>query len=147
MITPLKLREAVLRARAGGRSYEQIAELLVVRGFVVRSEESRELRYHVGAPGLRFAAARGGPKLRRTTADAIIAKLIARCRAANVERKFAHWVARLSVFGSYLGDAAVLGDLDVVVDLEPKLRDRDEQMALARARWHAARAAGRRRET
>ncbi len=123
-----------------------VLEELVRLGYVVPSNcgSSDGPLWSVAAAGLRFANARGGPRLRRAAADALLAKLVARCAVANSEPQFAHWVARLSIFGSYLSDVPLLGDLDVVVDLEPKEDDVDNQMALERARWNAARNEGRR---
>jgi hypothetical protein len=124
----------------------RVLDELVRHGYVAPSDPGgpNGQLWSVAESGLRFANARGGPKLRRAAADALMAKLVARCAAANGEPRFAHWVARLSVFGSYLTDVPLLGDLDIVVDLEPKEDDVDKQMALGRARWRAARTEGRR---
>ena len=70
--------------------------------------------------------------------------MIARCEAANSQESFAYWVARLSVFGSYLSHKPTLGDLDVVLDLEPKEPNTEAQMRRDVARWRLARAEGRR---
>ncbi|MGH7294303.1 MAG: hypothetical protein ACRELB_05195 [Polyangiaceae bacterium] len=99
--------------------------------------------WHIRDQGLRFASARAGPLLRRESADRLLAEMVDRCQAANAREQFAYWVARLAVFGSYLSDKPALGDLDVVLDLEPKERG-DAQAQRVIARWTSARAGGRR---
>jgi hypothetical protein len=108
-----------------------------------RTRGTRDPLWCVRDPGLRFASARGGPRLRRERADRLLAEMIARCEAANAQESFAYWVARLSVFGSYLSHKPTLGDLDVVLDLEPKERNMEAQMRRDVARWRLARAQGR----
>ena len=133
------LKVPPIRARA-------IVRELARLGYVGRDERRRtsDPWWCVRDPGLRFASARAGPPLSRERADRLLVEMVARCEAANAQESFAYWVVRLSVFGSYLSDKPTLGDLDVVLDLEPKERNADAQMERLVARWTLARGEGRR---
>lgn len=62
---------------------------------------------------------KGRPQVRRERADRMIVALA--MEAARINQDPLPWydVTRLSVFGSYLSDKAVLGDLDIAVRVTP----------------------------
>jgi hypothetical protein len=53
------------------------------------------------------------PVMRRARADRIIEKIIAEAGAINADDRMLWRVSRVSVFGSYLTDKPMLGDLDI----------------------------------
>lgn len=58
------------------------------------------------------------PMLPRAEATRLLGRVIARAAEVNLDpQRFPFAVGRLFVFGSYLGDKEILGDLDLAVDL------------------------------
>lgn len=66
------------------------------------------------------AKPKGRPQVRRARADMLIGQIIAEAERLNADPTMMHSVARLSVFGSYLTDKPVLGDLDIAVLLNAR---------------------------
>lgn len=64
--------------------------------------------------------AKGRPQVSRARADAMVQEIRRVARGINADPELMHSVARVAVFGSYLGDKQVLGDLDIAVDLDPR---------------------------
>lgn len=89
----------------------------------------RPLERHVGAMDhgvkIRDPKPKGRPQVRRERADALIVKLIEAADAINADPRMMHDVVRLSVFGSYLGDKPVLGDLDVAFEFRGRWKPRE----------------------
>lgn len=56
--------------------------------------------------------------INRATAENIVEQLLLRIAIINHDPYFLYMVAEASVFGSYVGDAPSLGDVDVVIKLE-----------------------------
>lgn len=71
--------------------------------------------------------------IKRATAAAYIPEIIARAQAIN-NREYAWAITRIEVFGSYLTDKPVLGDLDLMVTLAPRYADQDRQAAIMETR-------------
>ena len=78
--------------------------------------------------------------MRLARADEIVAKLVAEAQAINADDHMLWRVALISVFGSYLGDKPVLGDLDIGLSLvaRPHAMNEDE-IAVFRALYPAPR--------
>ncbi len=89
-----------------------------------------------------MAAAR---TITRKTADRLVRELLGRIEALNApDSPYLYRVKTLDVFGSYTRDTPDLGDVDLVLVLEPKEPDRDKHMALQTERVREAAKAGRR---
>jgi hypothetical protein len=54
----------------------------------------------------------------RAKADAVVEQLLSRISSINQDPYFLYMVTEASVFGSYVGDAPSLGDVDIVFKLE-----------------------------
>lgn len=74
--------------------------------------------------------------IKRTTADRLLTDIQKRVLEVNESDVFAYRVSKLAVFGSYLTDKEMLGDLDVGVELEPRFDDSKQQQAFEKARIH-----------
>ena len=61
---------------------------------------------------------KGRPQVRRERADRLIAQMITEAEAINADATMIHTVTLLAVFGSYLTDKEVLGDLDVAIQFK-----------------------------
>lgn len=58
--------------------------------------------------------------VRRERAERMVAELPLRAATLNADPRYQHFVNRIAVFGSYLGDKPVLGDLDVAMDWQTR---------------------------
>lgn len=70
--------------------------------------------------GRRFGISKANPPISREKAEVLLLELIERAKEINGNSDLVYYVARLKVFGSYLSDKKVLGDLDVGYKLEQK---------------------------
>ena len=85
-----------------------------------------------------LANASARKRISRATADRLLRELIERATQVNHAREFAYYVSRVVVWGSYLGTAATLGDLDVTVELRAVEHDARLQQQLEEKRIRAA---------
>lgn len=65
--------------------------------------------------GRRFGVALANPPISRQKADQLLKELIERAKIMNASKEYLYRVDSIKVFGSYLSEKAVLGDLDVAV--------------------------------
>ena len=70
--------------------------------------------------GQRVANMRLIPRISRAKADKIVVEMLERARAINANDEMLYRIKRITAFGSYVGDAADLGDIDLFVELERK---------------------------
>jgi predicted nucleotidyltransferase len=75
--------------------------------------------------GRRFGIATADPAITRQKADALLNELIERAKAINANEDLVYIVERIKVFGSYLSNKDMLGDLDVAVKLTRKYEGND----------------------
>jgi len=87
--------------------------------------------------GRKFGIARAEPSLSRDKADLLLKELLERVEEVNRNSDYAFRVQSVKVFGSYLSDKMVLGDLDVSIKLEKRYegeameRKEEERISLA----------------
>jgi predicted nucleotidyltransferase len=81
-----------------------------------------EIQYELTATekGRRFGIAKATAPITRAKASDLLQDLIERAKSINENPEFVFFVERIEVFGSYLTDKELLGDLDVGVKLERK---------------------------
>lgn len=72
-----------------------------------------------------------------------MSEFLDRVRQVNSNTRFLYRVRKVIVFGSFLGDAPFVGDLDLAVDLCPKEKDRLKHSELIQARANEAASCGR----
>jgi predicted nucleotidyltransferase len=82
--------------------------------------------------------------LKRTKAQEKLQALLARVKELNENAYYLYTVARLGVFGSYLTDKDLLGDLDVCLSLEARETNEAQHKKLRKARIDRAFAEGQR---
>lgn len=61
----------------------------------------------------------------RAQADKLFVAVVTAASEVNDDERYAHSVAKLGVFGSYLGHAEELGDLDIAYELAPRWQSGD----------------------
>jgi len=73
--------------------------------------------------GRRLGITKANPPISREKATQLLNELINRAKAINANNELVYFVDSLKVFGSYLSDKEVLGDLDVGIKLKRKYDD------------------------
>ncbi len=123
------LRERLSLSRA--ESEAMICDLMA-RGWLERDTTKSETSsswYHFTEGGSRFASALASKPVSRAVARKAVDGLLDRATAIESDESMLYRVEKLILFGSYLGDAPTLGDVDVAVKLKGKFDDIDMQMA------------------
>ncbi len=91
---------------------EKLAQSLVKKGWITPDDHHAQL-FVLTADGYAFSLARATKPIKRSKADALLAKMLAVCEHVNGDGSHPHFVEQLYVFGSYLSDKSEVGDLDV----------------------------------
>ncbi|MEK7801870.1 MAG: hypothetical protein AAB276_05390 [Pseudomonadota bacterium] len=99
-----------------------------------------EASYANTVKGNAMAQASFLPSITRTKAQAIVAALIARAQQVNQDPYYFHCVSAIQVFGSYITNAPMLNDIDIIPTIGWKSRFRDDKIKneLSQARSHLA---------
>jgi predicted nucleotidyltransferase len=84
--------------------------------------------------GSALAQATAAKPLKRSTAERLVAELIARTRAVNEQKEFAYRVKELVLFGSYLNSSERVNDVDVAVRLHARWTGDAQRQAEQRRR-------------
>jgi predicted nucleotidyltransferase len=80
--------------------------------------------------GIRLRGAVAGKPIRRETADRLLSELVERIATLNRNGHFRATVRRAVVFGSYLGHADRIGDVDVAIELVRREANFDKHMEM-----------------
>ncbi len=103
---------------------EEIVEQLIKDQYLILKEITVEdtLHYELVATdkGRRFGIASANTSITRQKADELLNDLIERAKTINAVGDLVYVVERIKVFGSYLSNKELLGDLDVAVKLTRK---------------------------
>lgn len=83
-------------------------------------------------------AHQGKRLLKRSKADDKLDKLLGRIRDLNNDPYYLFRISRAAVFGSYLTDKTLLGDLDIGLEFMPREPDETKFSSLLKARRHRA---------
>ena len=149
---PAPVARSLVRLFRGGIFVQDMADTLLSRNGIdngdatfARMEEAGYLaRVDLGGDGYTWweattsgnalAMASFGQPIRRTTADRLVTGLVGRARRYNADPAKPLYVERLRIFGSYL-DPAVdpLGDVDIELSFDRRIRDQEELSAYTRA--------------
>jgi predicted transcriptional regulator len=118
---------------------------LLAEGYLeVEMEHHGRTYYHLTTKGAALQLASAAKPIKRATAERLVKEIIQRADAINAEPSYLYRVTKLLVFGSYLTDSPTLGDVDIAVELTPKIADPDEFSAAALKYTSDAAAAGKR---
>lgn len=118
---------------------------LVGAGYLQTSTNGRGERdnWQLTLSGSALAMASAAPPLRRATAERRLAEFLQRVRQVNDEPYWLYRVSKVVLFGSMLTENPTVNDVDLAVDLEPKVEDRNAMWELRTARVNEARQRGR----
>jgi len=90
-----------------------------------RGESAAADEWQLSKDGVRLRAATAAKPLRRETADRLLSELLDRITTLNSDGWFLARVHKPVAFGSYIGNAERIGDLDIAIELvrrEPDFR-------------------------
>jgi hypothetical protein len=98
------------------------------------AEASQRRLDDVPGAGMTFTAATAAKRLTRATAERALAAFMERVASVNSDPYFLGQVPRVALFGSMLNpDTDRPSDIDLAVEIVPKIADRDREEQLARA--------------
>lgn len=89
---------------------------------------SKEDYWEATAKGYAFAMATAAKPLRKSTAEQLVAEIIARAQLINVDAKLAFRVQRLVIFGSFMRGANRPNDVDIGCTLVPRFRGEQQRV-------------------
>ena len=80
-----------------------------------------EAAFEVAERGLAFANATAAKPIYRITAERVLREFMGRVDAVNASNEYAFRISGVVLFGSMLSCADRLGDVDVAIDLQPRI--------------------------
>jgi hypothetical protein len=102
---------------------KRVLAALVTDGYLEPHEPTDQhdkSKYQTSVKGRQLAAANLTPRFDRAKADNEVAALVARANEINTRDELVFFVHKITAFGSYLTDSNDLGDIDLVVEVEPR---------------------------
>lgn len=124
---------------------DETVERLIAGGLIEPDSRSTEDEYYrVTTAGRRIALASLAPPLKRETAERNLAEFLQRVEEVNRDPYYLYRVERVLLFGSMLTDAQRVGDVDLAVELAPKIEDAGMHHAAKQQRISEAIESGRR---
>jgi hypothetical protein len=111
----------------------RIVEHLLAEGYLeVATSHRGEPLYDLTMKGTALTLASATKPIKRATAERLVEEVRLRAAAINGAETYLFNVGRILVFGSYLTDCPTLGDVDLAVELKPKIEDREALTAACR---------------
>ncbi len=99
--------------------------------------------FEVADRGLAFANATAARPIHRGTAERVLREFLDRVNAINASKEYAFSIRGAILFGSMLSNAERLGDVDVAIDLQPRISDPIHRHMLCERRRRLAEKQGR----
>jgi hypothetical protein len=117
---------------------------LKVLGFIEELDKWHERRtFRLTIKGQALANASAAKPIHRKTAERLLDQFLERVKRVNDTQEYVYRVEHVVLFGSMLSDIDRLGDVDVAVQLQPKVDKHDGFQEWSMARRRAAEAKGR----
>jgi len=114
--------ETLERAGYSKRRAKKLVHALITVGYL---EVGLDGQLNMTPACKSFTRGSAAKRVKRETAEVAFHKFMDRVRKANCNEDFLLKVTTVVVYGSYLGDAKRLGDLDLAVELEPRHQQLD----------------------
>ena len=102
-----------------------------------------EAAFQVAARGHAFANAMAAKPIFRGTAERVLREFMDRMNAVNASKEYAFGIRSAILFGSMLSCVDRLGDVDVAIDLQPRISDSAKFRQQCDHRRHSAQEQGR----
>jgi predicted nucleotidyltransferase len=120
-----------------------LRELVTSGLFEISQSRSGGQQFTLTRQGEIVANTSAAKPIHRKTAERVLAEFMERVNAVNATSEYLYRVNEVILFGSMLSDIEQLGDVDVAVNMEPKVSDADALKEWSMARRHVAQAEGR----
>jgi predicted nucleotidyltransferase len=136
-------REWLLRElRLGASQADRVLEELARQGYIsLDPSQHKEIEYRTTEVARQLVRSSAAKRISRATAQDALEGMLLRAEKLNANPKYLYSVCSVVLFGSYLNGNERLGDLDVAIELSPRIKDPEE---LTDARMRYARESGRR---
>lgn len=134
--------DLVLSPRTATIFMNKLKELEFIEELDRDKEDGRRI-FRLTIKGQALANASAAKPIHRKTAERLLKQFLDRVQRVNSTQEYVYRVERVVLFGSMLGDADRLGDVDVAVQLEPKVDEDTAFQEWSMARRCAAEAKGR----
>jgi predicted nucleotidyltransferase len=135
------------QARRLGKNLEQMGFIVKVsreeRKKLTEGPGTRYTWYRSTEHGLSLAFASAAPRIKRSTAEALISGFIDRVRQANEAEGYCYWITAVVLYGSALSGRQDLGDVDLAIHLTPRIDDSKAFLKLTQAKIQEAYDSGR----
>jgi predicted nucleotidyltransferase len=108
---------------------------LLKLGYIVEEEKQHpdgSQFYKLTKSGEEFARASGAKRLKRETASQMLEGFMSRVAEVNADPRFLVRVTRAVLYGSYVRGEETVGDLDLAVDYESKVKGKERTEAFKR---------------
>jgi hypothetical protein len=102
--------------------------------------------YRTAPKGRQLAAAKFAPQISRAAGERLLAAVIARAQDTVAQRPFVFRVSKIALFGSMLGDAPLVSDVDIGLEVETPF-DGEQYAENCRTRIESAERSGKRFRT
>jgi predicted transcriptional regulator len=101
----------------------EVASVLLQSGYVEGAglEEAGQTAYKVTGKGRDLMRASAATRIRRTTAKLALDEFMGRVHRVNKNSAYLYSIIKVVVFGGFLRRGERLGDVDVAVDLKPRI--------------------------
>ncbi|MBB4391661.1 hypothetical protein [Bradyrhizobium sp. ERR14] len=131
---PIQLSAISDRLHCDRAKAELVQNALLEAGYIeIDPNASGQNCYIASDLGRQLCNAKFVRRITRSEADELVADFLERVRLVNGRDELTHRVREVRVFGSYIEDAADLGDVDLAVDFRPR-RSTHVEEAQARAK-------------
>jgi hypothetical protein len=120
----------------------QLASLGLIRGAEDMPPDAEE-GYEITTRGHAFANASAAKPVFRKTAEAALERFVERLHTVNASPEYVYRVESAVLFGSMLSAVDRLGDVDIAIELQPRIADKTEFQRMCIARQRAAEEQGR----
>jgi hypothetical protein len=121
---------------------EFLHELFILGLVEELRKQSEDHRFRLTTKGETLAETSAAKPIHRRTAERLLAEFMDRVHVVNATSEYLYRVQDVILFGSMLSDAKKLGDVDVAVNLEPKIQEKDEIEKWSMVRRRAAQMQG-----
>jgi hypothetical protein len=113
-------------------------------GYIEKGNKFRDKQQWVNSiKGNALAVASAAKPILRTTAEKKVNEFLVRVKEVNKNEYYLYKIKKDILFGSYLGEAEQLGDIDLAVEIVPKENDGGKFQKLAQERSKKAKHNGR----
>jgi hypothetical protein len=105
-----------------GKKALRLLETLERRGFIEKSDTDSDATQYwkLTLPGSSLSKALFSAPVSRKNAEKKLIEFMKRVHQVNDDGRFLYRVRKVVVFGSFLTESPIVGDLDIAIDLEPK---------------------------